>query len=475
MKTQQRWWIGFVLLVALALALAACGGGTPTTEEAAPTEAAAVEEAAPADEATPEEEAVPVEEAPAEEGDEAAPSGDKITLGLWTHSAGNPNELGVIEQWVNAFNEQSDTYQVVIESFPQESYNDSIAAASVAGSLPCIIDLDGPTVPNFAWSGYVQPLPLTEEDIDEIGLLDAAVGRYNGQIYSVGQFDVALLIYARKSILDEYGIRIPTIEEPWTQDEFQTVLDTLKDSGEFEYALDVNAGSTGEWWPYAYSPMLQSFGGDLINRETYLEAEGVLNGPEAVAWGEWFQNLFVGGYAPPTPADDQGFLQGRIPLWYTGSWSATAVREQYGDDALFLPPPDLGNGPVIGAGSWQMGVSTNCPADAVEGAFEFVRSTVEPENIAMMSEATSLIPTSLAAAELTEDYAEGGQFRIFFDIAEAFAKVRPQTPGYLTLSSQFEQAGLSIRDGGNVQDALDDAVDNIEQDIADNNGFGFGQ
>ena len=68
-------------------------------------------------------------------------------------------------------------------------------------------------------------------------------------------------------------------------------------------------------------------GCDLINRETMLEAEGVLNGPEALAWGEWFQNLFVGGYAPATPADDQGFLQGRIPLWYTGSWAARDVRE----------------------------------------------------------------------------------------------------------------------------------------------------
>lgn len=469
MKNQQRWWVVFALLVALALALVACGGTTPTETEEAAEEVAATAETA-VEEAAPEEEAAVEEEAPAEE----AAAGDKITLGLWTHSAGNPNELAVIEQWVAAFNEQSDEYQVVIESFPQESYNDSVAAASVAGSLPCIIDLDGPTVPNFAWSGYVQPLPLTEDDIAEIGLLDAAVGRYNGQIYSVGQFDVALLIYARKSILDQYEIRIPTVDEPWTKDEFQAALDTLKDSGEFEYAFDVNAGYTGEWWPYAYSPMLQSFGGDLINRETMLEAEGVLNGPEALAWGEWFQNLFVGGYVPATPADDQGFLQGSIPLWYTGSWSATAVRDQYGDDALFLPPPDLGNGPVIGAGSWQMGVTTSCPEEATAGAFEFVLSTVQPENIAMMSEATSLIPTSLAAADLTEDYGVDGQFRVFFDMAEAFAKVRPETPGYLTISSQFEQAGLSIRDGGNVQDALDDAVDNIEQDIADNDGFGFG-
>ena len=139
MKYQQRWWVVFVLLVALALALVACGGTTPTETEEAVGEVEATAETAV-------EEAASEEEAPAAE----AATGDKITLGLWTHSAGNPNELGVIEQWVAAFNAQSDQYEVVIESFPQESYNDSVAAASVANSLPCIIDLDGPTVPNFA-------------------------------------------------------------------------------------------------------------------------------------------------------------------------------------------------------------------------------------------------------------------------------------------------------------------------------------
>lgn len=459
MKTKL--WTIFALLAIIAILVSACAPAAAPTEApaAAPTEAPV---AAPT-------EAPQATEPPAQTG------GGKINIGLWTHSAGNPDELAVIQQWVDSYNANSDRYAITIETFPQASYNDSVAAASVAGSLPCIIDLDGPTVPNFAWSGYVQPLPISEADVEAMGVLSNDVGRYNGEVYSLGQFDVALLMYARKSILDKYSIRIPSIDEPWTKDEFMAVLDTLKGSGEFEYALDVNAGSTGEWWPYAYSPWLQSFGGDLIDRSTYTSAEGVLNSPEAVAWGEWFQNLFTGGYAPATPADDQGFLQGRIALWYTGSWSAKAVLDAYGDDALFLPPPDFGNGPVIGAGSWQMGVTTSCPAEAAQGAFEFVFYTMEPENVALMSESSSLIPTTSAAAALTELYKEGGDFRIFFDMAEAFALVRPETPGYLTLSSQFEQAGLKIRDGGNVQDALDDAVDAIEQDIEDNNGYGFSQ
>lgn len=446
------------LIAAIALAgllLSACApAATPT---AVPTQAPA---ATTAPQAT---------QPPAQTG------GGKLTLGLWTHSAGNPDELAVIQEWVAKYNQGNDKYEVVIESFPQASYNDSVAAASVAGSLPCIIDLDGPTVPNFAWSGYIQPLPITEDDVKTMGVLNNDVGRYNGQIYSLGQFDVALLVYARQSILDKHGLRVPTIEEPWTKDEFMAALDTLKASGEYEYPFDVNAGYTGEWWPYAYSPMLQSFGGDLIDRGTFTSAEGILNGPEALAWGEWFQSLFTDGYAPATPADDQGFLQGRIPLWYTGSWAARSVLDAYGDDALFLPPPDFGNGPVIGAGSWQMGVTTNCPVEATQGAFDFVLSTMTPENIALMSEKSSLIPTTPAAAALTELYKEGGTFRVFFEMAEAFAKVRPETPGYLTISSQFEQAGLKIRDGGNVQDALDDAVDAIEQDIEDNKGYGFSQ
>ncbi len=455
----------FVLVLSLLLTLAACGGSDnpPASDTGADT---TVEEPTEAAEA-----AEPTEEVMAEPTATLAAGKNQVTL--WSHSAGNPDEIAVVEEMIETFNQQSDTYQVVLEAFPQASYNDSVAAASVAGSLPCIVDLDGPTVPNFAWSGYLQPLPISEADLEALDVLENDVGRYNGEVYSLGQFDVALMVAARQSVLDEYGIRVPTLDEPWTLEEFNAALDTLKNSGDFEYALDVNAQNTGEWWPYAYSPMLQSFGGDLINRDSYTEAEGTLNGPEAVAWAEWFQGLFTNGYAPTNPADDQGFLQGDIALWYTGSWAANAVVEAYGDDALFLPPPDFGNGPKIGAGSWQFGISSICKHP--EGAAQFIEYTMQPEQIALMSNSSSLIPTTSGGAALTEQYAEGGPLRVFYDMADRFAVVRPQTPGYLTISSQFEQAGASIRDGGNVQDALDDAVDAIERDINDNNSYGFGQ
>ncbi|HNU03599.1 MAG TPA: extracellular solute-binding protein, partial [Anaerolineae bacterium] len=209
----------------------------------------------------------------------------------------------------------------------------------------------------------------------------------------------------------------------------------------------------------------------LIDRSTYTSAEGVLNGEEALAWGEWFQSLFTEGYANPKPADDQCFLQGRCGLWYTGSWSANDVVKALGDDAIFLPAVDFGNGPKIGGASWQWGISSTC--EHPDGAWQFIEHVMQPENIALMSETTGLVPTTAAAAALTESYKEGGPYRVFFEMSDRFTVLRPATPGYLRISSEFEQAGLKIRDGGNVQDALDDAVDAIDQNIQDNNGFGF--
>jgi multiple sugar transport system substrate-binding protein len=398
-------------------------------------------------------------------------SGGKAKISLWTHSAGNPLEMSSLQKEVASFNTSQSQYEVDIQSFPQASYNDSVSAAALAHKLPCIIDMDNPTVANFAWSRYVQPLPITDAQVQQIGLSNSAIGRYQGKIYSLGQFDVAVTIFTRKSILDKYHIRIPTLDSPWKLDEFNGILSTLKASGAFQYPMDMGAQSTGEWWPYMYSPLLQSFGGDLIDRKTLTSADGTLNGPAAAKWGQWFQGLFKNGYVPAKPTSDQGFLQGKIAFWYDGSWAADSVVQKYGNDALLLPTVDLGNGPKIGGGSWEWGISATCPQQQSQGAWLFIKSLMQPANIALLNNATGLIPTTAAAAALVPRYAPGGAYRILFDMSQRFTVLRPATPAYLTISSQFEQAGRAIRDGGDIQTALDNAVTAIDQNIQDHNNY----
>jgi multiple sugar transport system substrate-binding protein len=226
--------------------------------------------------------AIPLSLGACAKGGSSSSGGAGGELTMWTHNAGNKEELAAITQIVTDYNKSQSKYKVKIQAFPQDSYNQSVVAAAASKKLPCILDIDGPNVPNWAWAGYLAPLEGMDATLSKF--LPSVIGKYNNKTYSFGYYDVALVMVTRKSILDKYGIRVPTIAQPWTKDEFTAALKKIKASGAYQNPLDIATSFTGEWWPYAYSPMLQSFGGDLINRTDYKSADGALNGDHGVEW-----------------------------------------------------------------------------------------------------------------------------------------------------------------------------------------------
>jgi multiple sugar transport system substrate-binding protein len=392
-------------------------------------------------------------------------------LSMWYHGAGNEVEGKIINQIVDDFNSSQSDWTVVVESFPQESYNDSVTAAALAGNLPDILDMDGPNMPNWAWAGYVQPLPIDDAKI--ANFLPGTKGIWDGKLYSIGLWDAAVALYARKSTLDELGLRVPTLDAPWTGDEFMAALDAAKASGKYKYAFDLGMNDQGEWYPYAFSPFLQSFGGDIVDRSTYKTAEGALNGEAALEFGKWWQKLFTEGYAPGTsesPADQtNGFIDGSFAFQWNGNWRAVATMAAV-DDVMFLPAPDFGNGNTIGGGSWQFGVSAT--SDNPDGAAAFIEYAIQDKYLAAFSDAIGLVPSTPSAAQLTENYKEGGPLAVFFGLSNEQAVLRPVTPGYVVQAKVFTKALADIANGADVADTLDAAVDEIDADIAKNDGYG---
>lgn len=445
-------------LVPIALILAACGGDddsaeTPTT--AAPSETG---------DTTPE----TAEATTSDTGGEPAAGATEISM--WYHGAGNDVERELLDGVINDFNTGQPECFVSRQDFPQEAYNESVIAAALDGSLPDIIDVDGPIMPNWAWAGYMQPLTVDPALYSDF--LPGTIGSWNGEVYSIGLWDAAVSIVARQSVLDANGIRVPTLAEPWTLEEFDAALTTLDATGEFDYAFDPGLAWTGEWYPYAFSPFLQSFGGDLIDRSDFSTSEGFLNGPEAVAFGEWWQSLFERGLAPGTSQDgadrDTGFIEGRYAIQWNGNWAALGALEAF-DDTLFLPAPDFGNGPKIGAASWQFGVSAT--SENPECANAFIEFALDDKYLAAFSDGLGLIPSTASAAALTENYNAGGPLEVFFELSNEQAVIRPPTPAYLNAAVVFEKALADIANGADVQTALDAATDQIESDIEANNGY----
>lgn len=403
----------------------------------------------------------------------AGPAAAQTELSLWYHGAGSANaEEALVNQLVEEFNASQSDWMVVIETFPQLAYNDAVGAAALAGELPDILDVDGPVMPNWAWAQYMQPLGIDEALLD--GFLPGPIGRWNGEVYSVGLWDAAVALTTRRSTLEAYDIRVPTLDAPWTLDEFNDALETIAASGDFEYPLDLGMAWQGEWYPYAFSPFLQSFGGDIVDRSTYQTAEGVLNGDEAIAFGEWWQGLFENGYVPGTSQDaairETGLLDGTYAMSWNGNWAALPVVDAFGDDALFLPAPDFGNGPTIGAASWQFGISAT--TDYAEGALAFIEFALQDRWFSAFSDGTGLIPVTASSAADTANYAPGGPLEVFYGLSEAQGFVRPVTPGYIVQAKVFEKALADIANGADVIDTLDAAVDEINEDIDRNNGYG---
>ena len=390
-------------------------------------------------------------------------------LHVWQHQTGT-EETAANQQLIARFNAREAGIQIDAQTIPQGSYPQSILAAAMAGRLPCVLTVDSPMVPAFVWAGHIRPLDELIPADAFSGIAPAALARYQGHIYAVGQFDAALAIYTRRSTLASVGARIPTVQRPWSRGEFDTVLKKLKATRRWQVPLDLGTREPNpNWWTYAYSPMLQSFGGDLIDRATMQSAEGALNGPAARQWASWFRSLFTQGLARRQEPDDQSLLMGRVALAYTGNWRAPELEKAFGKDLLILPPPDLGRGTVIGGGSWQWAVSATCKHPREAAAF--IRHLISTDEIAAMATAAGMIPSTEAAAERTVRFRRGGDWRVFFDLSRAYARSRPSTPAFATISTAWYRTARDIMDGADPQDALDDAVDEIDQAIEDNGGY----
>ena len=153
-----------------------------------------------------------------------------------------------------------------------------------------------------------------------------------------------------------------------------------------------------------------------------------------------------------------------------GDWNAAKVTDALGDDLIFLPAPDFGKGPKIGAGSWQWAISSSCKQP--EAANAFIDFILAPQRLAVFSESRTSIPARSDARPFTTKWKEGAPLAVFYDFTKTEGLIRPPTPAYPKIAIIFEKAAANIANGADVQSTLDKAVDEIDADIKANNGYG---
>ncbi len=399
---------------------------------------------------------------------------EPVTIEVWFHS-GKGEEREVLDAQVEDFNAMQNQVIVKAVRLPEGSFNEQVSAAALAGDLPDLLDFDGPFLYNYAWAGHLIPLDYYVSDYlrDDFLPTIIAQGTFGGKLYSLGTFDSGLAIWGNKAYLKKAGVRIPTsIKDAWTLEEFDEALKKLTALNEVEYAIDfkMNYGQ-GEWYTYGFSPIIQSWGADLIDRSDFQSADGALNGPEAVEAMTWFQSLFGKGYANLQPAGDDDFYGRKIAaLSFVGHWMWTPHNEGLGDDLVLLPIPKFGDKAATGMGSWNWGITSQ--SKYPEAAWKFLEYLIEPEQILRMTNANGAVPARKSALAMSELFGANDPLGIFVEQLEGGVGVtRPETPAYPTITTAFAEAVQNIVNGADVKTELDKAVQKIDQDIEDNRGY----
>jgi len=390
---------------------------------------------------------------------------------------GDPFEIGVISDAAKRFEQANPGTTIELVNTPHDVYNEKVGAAVSAKALPDILELDAPFLANYVWSGFLQPLSglIDQKLIDDMTPSDVSQGTYppDKKLYAIGLTDSTVALYASRKQLESLKIRIPKgVDDAWTGDEFEAILKTLSTAPGVKWPIDLfrGYGAKTEWIPYAYEPILVSFGCDLINRETW-RASGTLDGKGCVAATTAMQRWVKAGWVVPQSAGtNQFYAEGRpAALAWGGHWFYAEANKTMGDDVVVLPLPKFGAKGASPNGTWIYAISKTASDSAMAG--KFLSFMLQDKAYRDGYRDHSGFPGLKSFAADSPLYAPGGPMATAFEQATKTAAPRPPHPGYPTITLAFQVAMTNIFDGADPQSELTKAAKKIDADIDDNDGY----
>lgn len=386
--------------------------------------------------------------------------------------------------WVKAYGDVAKRFEdanpdVDIELIyaPHDAYNEKFSAAVMAKQLPDVMELDAPFLANYVWSGYLQPIkPLVDKDVlDDMTGSNIAQGTYpiDKDLYAIGLTDSSVVLYGNKKYLEAIGARIPkSVDDAWTREEFEGYLEKLSKLEGVKWPIDTfrGYGIKTEWITYAYGPLLESAGCDLIDRKAW-KASGTLDSEACVKALTMMQTWVKNGWVVPTSSGTNQFYAEGQPaaLAMAGHWFYAEAAAAMKDNIVVMPLPKIGKKGVSPNGTWIWGISAT--SENPEAAGKFLSFLLKDKDYRDYAKTQSAYPGLKSFAAESPLYAEGGPLAVAFEQASKSAVARPPHPAYPTITSAFMQAVDKIFNGGDAQEALTAAARKIDQDIEDNAGY----
>ncbi|WP_010277577.1 ABC transporter substrate-binding protein [Paenibacillus senegalensis] len=395
-------------------------------------------------------------------------SSQPVTIKLWGLEGA---ETEVYNQILPEIDEKYPEFTIDYSFYPNEEFYNKLKMSPAVGDTPDIVIMDATELSYYVEAQLL--VPLDEYMTDDIlaDMLPSVIDEstYKGNIYATAQFDSGMSLWGNKTMLEEAGIRIPaSYTEAWDRAEFEDALEKLKQSG-VPYPIYLRQNSPRTLY-YTYTPIVKSFGGDMMNRETML-TDGALNSEETIAAYDYISWLIEKEYMNPV-ADYEDAFYGRqeSALALIGHWKSKEHFEFLGDDAILIPIPDFGNGVYTGSGSVIWAITAAAEKNGiVDESWSVLKEAISEEYIKRMTDVNGGIPARVSVLDEKEEYKEGGRLYLYREQLEAgIGYLRPQTPAHNEMYNMMRSIVANLLLGSDAREELNKASKELDEVIMEN-------
>ncbi|WP_017211926.1 sugar ABC transporter substrate-binding protein [Clostridium beijerinckii] len=388
-----------------------------------------------------------------------------VTLSLWVHETDSP-EGQLYKKEVEEFNKANEgkikvELTQIARTGDASGYDDKVNAAVTTDSLPDVLTVDGPSVAAQAEAGVISPIDdfVDKEDLKDFNKDIIDQGTYKGKLYGLGAMDASVVIFYNKDMLAKAGITAPTsVADAWTLDElYENAKKMTKDD---VYGIDMNLKSGGEWNTFAFLPLVQSFGGQIV-ADDGKTVDGSINSDKSVQALSYIKKLVDDKVVNPTPIDNS-FENGKAAMLLSGPWEKGTL-DKYPDlkwGIMPYPVAKKGAEAASPCGSWGFYMTKDCSPEKQKAAVELIKFLTNTESCIAMNKANGMPPARATAFDKIDEFKKE-PFNIITEQLQNTAKVRPLTPNYPVISDQFSKAITNTIHGMDPKQALDEAVKQV--------------
>lgn len=273
------------------------------------------------------------------------------------------------------------------QSVPSPQYNAKVLQGISTKTLPDVLMVNNPDLPQFAKSGALNT--LTNLKVDTSAYLPSVLGAgtYNNELYGLAPNVNTLVLFYNKKLLAQAGVKVPT-----TWAELETAAQKLTKPGQYGFAYSAAAGTEGEW---TFVPFLWANGGSQADL-TSAKSEQALS---------YYTGLARKGYVSKSAvnwsqadAKDQ-FAAGKAAMMINGPWQIPALNQVKSLDwaSAPIPVPAAGVKPAAPLGGELWTVPRTTP-DRESRAASIVQCLNDPATQLAMAMANNTVPSNAAAA-----------------------------------------------------------------------------